>query len=135
MTDSQWWVTQEPFLNKVIDPARFPVGTRVGTSAGQEYQGASNPEHVFRFGLDRILDGIAELIPTKNNKQENKNGRHYDGWYLSAPLQHYTSTKPAPRGINFVNERRRRSNLQQAATNFHGEQTGCVSDVSCFVMR
>jgi AcrR family transcriptional regulator len=69
MTDSEWWVTQEPLLNKLVDPARFPVGTRVGTAAGQEYQGASNPEHVFRFGLDRILDGIAELIRTKNSKQ------------------------------------------------------------------
>jgi AcrR family transcriptional regulator len=68
MTDAEWWVTQEPFLTKVVDPARFPVGTRVGTSAGQEYQGASNPEHVFRFGLDRILDGIAELIRMKNNR-------------------------------------------------------------------
>jgi hypothetical protein len=25
-----------------------------------------NPEHAFRFGLDRILAGIAELIASKN---------------------------------------------------------------------
>ena len=68
MTDAEWWVTQEPFLNKIIDPTRFPVGTRVGKAAGLEYQGASSPEHLFTFGLDRILAGISELIRTKNFK-------------------------------------------------------------------
>jgi hypothetical protein len=61
MTDAEWWITQEPLLNKIIDPTHFPVATRVGTAAGQEYQGASSPEHAFRFGLDRILAGIASL--------------------------------------------------------------------------
>ena len=68
MTDTEWWVTQEPHLNKVVDPGRFPVATRVGAAAGQEYQGASSPEHLFTFGLERILAGISELIRTKNSK-------------------------------------------------------------------
>lgn len=62
MTDAEWWVTHAPLLDKVIDPTLFPVAMRVGTSAGQEYQGATSPEYIFTFGLDRILAGIAELI-------------------------------------------------------------------------
>jgi AcrR family transcriptional regulator len=68
MTDAEWWVAHAPLMGKIIDPARFPVATRVGTSAGQEYQGASSPERVLRFGLERILAGISELIVTKNLK-------------------------------------------------------------------
>ncbi len=56
-------------LDKLIDPARFPVATRVGTSAGQEYQSASSPEFAFTFGLERILAGIAELIAAKNSEE------------------------------------------------------------------
>lgn len=66
MTDAEWWVIHAPLLDKVIDPTLFPVATRVGTSAGQAYQGASSPEHVFTFGIDRILAGISELISGKN---------------------------------------------------------------------
>lgn len=65
MTDAEWWVTQAPLLDKIVDPTRFPVATRVGTSAGEAYQGASNPEHVLTFGLERILAGIDELIRAK----------------------------------------------------------------------
>ncbi|HEX2994042.1 MAG TPA: TetR/AcrR family transcriptional regulator [Anaerolineales bacterium] len=65
LTDSEWWVMQEPLLEKIINPTQFPVGTRVGQAAGQEYEGASSPEYAFTFGLDRILDGIAELIRAK----------------------------------------------------------------------
>lgn len=65
MTDAEWWVTQEPFLNKVVDPTHFPVATRVGVSAGEAYQAASSPEFAFTFGLERILAGIAELISHK----------------------------------------------------------------------
>jgi hypothetical protein len=67
MTDAEWWITREPLLIKIADFTRFPVAARVGTAAGQEYQGASSPEHAFRFGLDRILAGIAELIASKTS--------------------------------------------------------------------
>jgi AcrR family transcriptional regulator len=66
MTDAEWWVIQAPLLAKVVDETLFPVATRVGTSAGQAYQGASSPEHAFTFGMDRILAGISELISNKN---------------------------------------------------------------------
>ncbi|MFE3780224.1 hypothetical protein ACFXPA_18895, partial [Amycolatopsis sp. NPDC059090] len=41
--------------------AHFPRASRVGTTAGQTYGGSSDPEHHFRFGLGRILDGIGKL--------------------------------------------------------------------------
>ncbi len=68
ITDVEWWVSRAPILDKVVDPTRFPVATRVGTSSGQEYQGASSPEFAFTFGLERILDGIADLIAAKSGK-------------------------------------------------------------------
>jgi AcrR family transcriptional regulator len=66
MTDVEWWVSRAPLLDKIIDPTRFPIATRVGTSSGQEYQGASSPEFALAFGLERILAGIADLIAAKS---------------------------------------------------------------------
>ncbi len=68
MTDAEWWVIQAPLMDKIIDPSRFPVATRVGTAAGEEYQGASNPEYAFTFGINRILAGSADLIRAKQKK-------------------------------------------------------------------
>ncbi|GHH72968.1 TetR family transcriptional regulator [Streptosporangium violaceochromogenes] len=62
MTDAEWWVANAPLLGKVMDGGRFPVAARVGEAAGQEYEAASDPERVFAFGLERILDGVAVLI-------------------------------------------------------------------------
>ncbi len=70
MTDEEWWVSRAPLLDKLIDPARFPVATRVGLAAGQEYQSAFSPEFTFTFGLERILAGIAELIATKSPSEK-----------------------------------------------------------------
>lgn len=66
LTDAEWWVAHAPLLDKLIDPALFPVATRVGTSAGQAYQGPSSPEYALNFGLDRILAGVVELISQEN---------------------------------------------------------------------
>jgi AcrR family transcriptional regulator len=62
MTDAEWWVSNAPLLDKVADASRFPVASRVGQSAGEEYQAASSPTHALTFGLARILDGVADLI-------------------------------------------------------------------------
>lgn len=65
INDAEWWVTQAPLLEKLVDPARFPIASRVGTSAGEQYQSVSDPEFLLTFGLDRILAGISDLIRTK----------------------------------------------------------------------
>jgi AcrR family transcriptional regulator len=61
-TDDQWWTALAPLLEKVFDPARYPVAARVGAAAVEQYQGAFDPEHAFEFGLQRVLDGIEVLI-------------------------------------------------------------------------
>ncbi|WP_437821264.1 TetR/AcrR family transcriptional regulator [Sorangium sp. So ce1078] len=69
MTDVEWWVATAPLLDKVVDAKRFPVATRVGQSAGEAYQGASSPEHAFRFGVERILDAVSLLISERRGRQ------------------------------------------------------------------
>ncbi|MFI7537452.1 TetR/AcrR family transcriptional regulator [Streptosporangium sp. NPDC049376] len=62
LTDDEWWVANAPLLDKVADESRFPVASRVGQAAGQEYDAPADPEVALTFGLDRILDGVATLI-------------------------------------------------------------------------
>jgi hypothetical protein len=61
-SDQQWWETYGPLLAEVLDPARYPVAVRVGTAAGAEYGAAHDPARSFRFGLQRITDGISAFI-------------------------------------------------------------------------
>jgi AcrR family transcriptional regulator len=64
LTDLQWWERSAPVLAGIpaADPANYPRASRVGTSAGQAHGAADNPEHHFRFGLARILDGVEQLV-------------------------------------------------------------------------
>ncbi|NJP33974.1 TetR/AcrR family transcriptional regulator [Micromonospora thermarum] len=62
LTEQQWWAAHAPYLEKALDPRRFPLAARVGTAAGEEYQAAGDPRRAFEFGLARILDGIEVLV-------------------------------------------------------------------------
>jgi AcrR family transcriptional regulator len=62
-TDDEWWAEYAPLLEKVYDPDRYPVATRVGAAAGAEYNAPSDPARAFNFGLSCLLDGIAALLP------------------------------------------------------------------------
>jgi AcrR family transcriptional regulator len=62
LSDQQWWENYGPLLAEVLDPARYPVAVRVGTAAGAEYGAAHDPARSFRFGLQRIIDGIGAFI-------------------------------------------------------------------------
>ena len=62
MTDQQWWETYGPLLAEVLNQASYPVAVRVGTAAGAEYGAAHDPARSFRFGLQRIIDGIEAFI-------------------------------------------------------------------------
>lgn len=62
VTDAEWWDTYGPLLANVFDAEKYPVAARVGAVAGEAYQSAYDPEHGFRFGLDRLLDGIEALV-------------------------------------------------------------------------
>jgi AcrR family transcriptional regulator len=61
-SDDEWWAELSPLLEKVYDPDRFPVATRVGAAAGEEYAAPLDPARSFEFGLARLLDGVAALI-------------------------------------------------------------------------
>jgi AcrR family transcriptional regulator len=62
MSDDQWWEAYGPLLAEVLDPAAYPVAVRVGTAAGAEYGAAHDAARSFRFGLERIIDGIAAFV-------------------------------------------------------------------------
>jgi AcrR family transcriptional regulator len=62
VSDRQWWEAYGPLLAEVLDPARYPTAVRVGAAAGAEYGAAHDPARSFRFGLQRIIDGIAIFI-------------------------------------------------------------------------
>lgn len=62
LEDSAWWGEAMPQLERFVDPRRFPLTARVGRAATEERQGQFWGERAFRFGLERLLDGIAALI-------------------------------------------------------------------------
>jgi AcrR family transcriptional regulator len=61
-SDEEWWGKNAPLLTKLVDPAEFPLAARVGASAGAARRTAFDPDSAYRFGLERILDGIGTLI-------------------------------------------------------------------------
>ncbi|TRW47326.1 TetR/AcrR family transcriptional regulator [Georgenia yuyongxinii] len=62
MGDAEWWAAVGPLLQRVLDPATYPLAGRVGAAAGEAHGSALDPEHAYRFGLARVLDGLAPLI-------------------------------------------------------------------------
>ena len=62
LDEEQWWAVSGPVLRKVLDPAAYPLATRVGTASGAAQRGAYDAESAYRFGLQTILDGLAALI-------------------------------------------------------------------------
>jgi AcrR family transcriptional regulator len=60
--DGQWWAAHAPLLQRLLDPAAYPLATRVGTAAGTAHGAAYSPAHAYDFGLRTILDGLAVLI-------------------------------------------------------------------------
>ena len=62
LSDQQWWEAYGPLLAEVLDPARFPTAVRVGAAAGAEYGAAHDPARSFKFGLQRVIDGIGAYL-------------------------------------------------------------------------
>lgn len=61
-TDEQWWHAHAELLARVLDPHAYPRATRVGSAAGSARGSAHDPDHAYRFGLQRVLDGLAPLV-------------------------------------------------------------------------
>jgi AcrR family transcriptional regulator len=67
MDDQAWWAAAAPWLEKVFDPGRYPVASRVGSAAGEFHNAAYDPQYAFEFGLQRILDGIEALVQRRGS--------------------------------------------------------------------
>lgn len=64
--DAQWWARNAPLLASRIDEHDYPIAARVGSAAGAAQGAAFSPEHAYRFGLDRVLDGLAALVERRS---------------------------------------------------------------------
>ncbi|TDC60223.1 TetR/AcrR family transcriptional regulator [Micromonospora sp. KC207] len=63
MNDEQWWAANEPLLARVFDPEAYPTAVRIGSAAGAAHAAAYDADHAYTFGLARVLDGLAGLVP------------------------------------------------------------------------
>lgn len=64
--DPEWWQVAGPALAEHVTPQRFPLADAIGSAAGAEHNAAYDARHAWRFGLDRILDGIASMTDAEN---------------------------------------------------------------------
>lgn len=64
-TDGEWWRVAGPVLAALVGPQRFPYASRIGDAAGRQYDGATDPESAYAFGLRTVLDGVEDLIHRK----------------------------------------------------------------------
>src|SRR6202451_2937535 len=62
ISDQQWWQTYVPLPGAVLARAPYPTAIRVGAAAGAEYGAPHDPARSFKFGLQRIMDGIEAFI-------------------------------------------------------------------------
>ncbi len=51
---------------------RHPLAQRVGAAAGEAQQAAYSPEHAWRFGLARVLGGLAALAPADDGAPDGR---------------------------------------------------------------
>lgn len=65
MHDAEWWAANAPLLERVFDARKYPTAARVGAAAGAAHGAAYSPEHAWRFGLERVLDGLGVLIASR----------------------------------------------------------------------
>ena len=66
MNDEQWWAANAPLLGQVLDETAYPLAVRVGRAAGAAQGSAHDPERAYRFGLHRLLDGLAALVDPRS---------------------------------------------------------------------
>jgi AcrR family transcriptional regulator len=68
-SDAQWWAEAGPVLARVLDPAAYPLASRVGSAAGAAHGSAADPDHAYRFGLDRVLDGLTAFVERASERR------------------------------------------------------------------
>jgi hypothetical protein len=71
MTDREWWDVNAPILDRLVRAEDYPIASRVGQAAGQEYDSISDPERTFVFTLDRIVDGLEVLLKRRERNPDH----------------------------------------------------------------
>ncbi len=62
-TRSSGWQTQIPYIQSLIESGRYPLLTRVVFDARAPHD-PDRLEHGFDLGLERVLDGLATMLPS-----------------------------------------------------------------------
>jgi AcrR family transcriptional regulator len=62
MDQQQWMQTQIPYIESLIDSGRYPLLTRVVFDARAPHD-PDRLRHGFDLGLERVLDGLATMVP------------------------------------------------------------------------
>jgi AcrR family transcriptional regulator len=62
LDQEEWMRLQFPYMESLIDSGRFPVLTRVVLDARAPHD-PNRLQHSFDLGLERVLDGLATMIP------------------------------------------------------------------------
>jgi AcrR family transcriptional regulator len=62
MDQQEWMQIQVPFIQSLIDSGRFPLLARVVFDARAPHD-PDGLEHGFALGLERVLDGLATMLP------------------------------------------------------------------------
>lgn len=66
-SDRDWWDRAGPLLAGVMDAQSYPHASRIGASAGQEYDAPSDPRRAYAFGLHALLTGVEALIAHRSS--------------------------------------------------------------------
>jgi AcrR family transcriptional regulator len=62
LDQEQWMQTQVPYIESLIESGRYPLLTRVVLDARAPHD-PDRLEHSFDLGLERVLDGLATMLP------------------------------------------------------------------------
>ena len=62
MGRQEWMETQVPYIERLIESGRYPLLTRVVFDARAPHD-PERLEHGFDLGLERVLDGLATMLP------------------------------------------------------------------------
>lgn len=57
-SEEEWWARHAGLLQRLVDPAVFPLAVRIGAKAGAEYGCTTDPARSFAFGLARLIEGV-----------------------------------------------------------------------------
>jgi AcrR family transcriptional regulator len=62
LDQEEWMQTQIPYIESLIDSGQYPLLTRVVFDARAPHD-PDRLEHGFELGLERVLDGLATMLP------------------------------------------------------------------------